>query len=239
MIFQMKEKDKIKDMDVHPYPKSKEDIFKDILNTINNFISNFQKKDRLEYLYEADIQASLAYELSKSIDNVELSLHRDNPEIPRKKEKLSLITREYPIGSRFDIACINAKTIKDYFNWRYDINEDEPIGDNTFFWELPLIAGIEIKYSPLESNLNMGGIKSDVEKFNNYQKNYHEKRNGQDGEFTFTKDFKYIALQFYQDEIWLDKCIKKEANGTLSQVDKFEFNDIFLISKNKFLKYRV
>ena len=40
----MKEKDKIKDMDVHPYPKSKEDIFKDILNTINNFISNFQKK---------------------------------------------------------------------------------------------------------------------------------------------------------------------------------------------------
>lgn len=215
-------------------PKSNAEILKTIIKEVNDFVCDFQSRDRLEYLYEADIQADLAYKLNKSIGKLEISLQRDNSE-PPQKEKLSLITREYPIGKRFDIGCINSEMIEEYLKWRLNINENKPIGDNTLFWELPLIAAIEIKYSILGGDLRDGGIKDDVEKLINYQIDYHEKRHKQPRELTFTKDFKYLALQFFQDERWFNEwTMGKKAFGEIGGIT--EFDKTYLIGKKKIFK---
>jgi len=228
-------------MAVNNYASSKEQLFYRILDTVKTFVSDFQKKDRLEFLYEADIQANLSYELAKAIGNLNVTFYSDD--LSTEAEKLSLITREYPVASessrgRFDIACINPEMIEQYFKWRLEINKNKPIGINTICWELPLLVGIEIKYSIIGNEGGISGIQKDLEKLKSYN-DYYKKRYNRDDRLTFTKDFQYLALQFFQDEDRFDELIEEEYEK-FQQVNEINhFDCVYLVGKKRIFKNQV
>ncbi len=229
---------------VESYYKNSDDLLQEILSTVNEFIKDFQEKDPLQFLYEADIQARLACSLTERIpEPIEFRNIEDNQS---QMFRMTPITREYPVKAPFDIACINPCMIARYVSWRIQqTNSGKYLPINRILWELPLLAAVEIKFSLFGYKVGVDSIKADVEKFRNYKKGYYTERRKMPDELQreFSKDFKYLALIFFQDENWFKKrvdLLKKvspsHAIKTMDRID--EFDRIYMISHDKqILKY--
>ena len=227
-------------IEVEKYPKSNDSLLREIRDAVNEFIKAFQKKLPLQFLYEADIQAQLACCLTNKID-ASIKFKESAQSITHH---LTPITCEYPVGKRFDIACINPELVKAYIDWLLTSpQKDGLLPINFVLWELPLLAAIEIKYSTFGGGGSLQTIKQDVEKLKSYE-DWHEARNNKltKPPVRFSEDFKFLALHFFQDDSYFNDRLNeyneyneyREPLRPIESVDKF--NCIYWISHEKIIQ---
>ncbi len=231
----MSEQKTIGKIEVTPYHGNVDQMQKTIINTVNEFVfGDFQDNFPLGYLYEADIQAHLACKISQQITSpIIFSDEKDT-------YQLTPITREYPVGMRHDIVFINPYVMEDYVSWRLGKKSSIPISH--ILWELPLLVGIEIKYSLFGYTLhaNKSGI-SDSEKLKKYKgdaskQNYHEERNQRSQSLNFTENFKHLSIMFFQDKGWFKKHIVELGERSLQKIDENgidKYDAIYLVGPEK------
>ena len=227
---------KIGSITVDPYPKTASELHKDILSAVNDFVINdFGSKHFLQYLYEADIQAHLACKLDESFSDRIVFCESDKKDV---KYELTPVTREYPVGVRHDIVLINPFMLEKYVSRHLEQSKSGTVQINHVLWELPLLAGIEIKYSLFGYTVGLDHSIADFKKLKKYKDSYHQKRNKNFGGENFTEQFKHLSLLFFQDKEWFDIHVKSHQ-PRLSKVERIDaFNSIYLIShKGNLYKY--
>lgn len=142
-----------------------------VIDEIHNYIKVYQEHP-FDYLYEADIQSALfarLFDLFKD-DRIEIKGgYKGNDGQYGKLDDIksistNIVKREYPTGSRFDIALIDHENP---FHWE-KYKKNHPATKNDSFWRQPLCMAIEIKLFQLgQVNIN-GKIKKGLE--NEYEK---------------------------------------------------------------------
>ncbi|MGV8059207.1 MAG: hypothetical protein AB2L12_14475 [Smithellaceae bacterium] len=238
----MSEQKIIGEIKVEPYPEKVEKIQEKILATVNEFVfADFQINYPFHYLYEADIQAHLARKISKNISNHIVFSVSDN----ETKYRLTPITREYPVGMRHDIVCINPFKVQQYVNWK--LEEGKPFKFSQIMWELPLLVGIEIKYSLFGYTLHISKSGTDDRNklirykngSDNDNKNYHEERNTKiersNESKLFTDQFKHLSIMFFQDNYWFNDHIEQLDKTSIQQIheDGIEYDKIYMVGPEK------
>ncbi len=229
---------KVSGVKLAQYPLTKDQIFQNALDVINDFVAMFQNSSKMLFLYESDIQAHLLMKLRERIPPVSFS------EISGKDIenifKLNVVTSEYPVAKRFDIACINPFMIEDYISWLTGQNEEE-WEVNFIFWELPLLFAIELKFLFYESKTKSEDIKKDYLKLKNYDDDFHITRHPKlrKSEVRFTDDFQFLSLNFYQDNGFFErdkqKFIKEMTAQKVKRIDRFDC--IYLISDREIMSF--
>ena len=198
-------------MELPGYAKSVPQLHTAILERVNAFVHDFQTRCRFELLSEGDIQAGLTCELARDIPNRRLDIYDEENPKPLDAN-LGLITCGYPSGKRFDIACIHPWMIKPYFEWQKTNRHPKPVYDHSFFRRLPLLAGIEIQYVRLGLNPGIKAIEKDYQKLREYKMSVRKTLYQCTGHENFSKDFRYLALRFYQDPNALVSRVKVPEN---------------------------
>ena len=245
----MPEQKVIGKINIELYPLESNDMQRIILETVNEFVfSDFQDNNYpFHYLYEADIQAHLACKISQRIKNqIIFSVLPDKD----KKYSLTPITREYPLGMRHDIVCINPFKLQQYVNWK--LEEGKPFKFSQIMWELPLLVGIEIKYSLFGYTLHINESgNDDRNKLIRYKNgsgensNYHEERNTKiersDESKLFTEQFKHLSIMFFQDKDWFNDHRSELKNETfllkkespIRDAKTIEYDGVYMVGPDK------
>ena len=233
------------------YPLGIDGIFKEALDCVNDFITFFQNSSKMLFLYESDVQADLLVRLKKRIPP--LSFSKIEGKDVDNVYQLTLITSEYPVGIRFDLVCINPYMVEDYV--KYHAQEKLESKINNIFWELPLLFGIEAKFSSYGTDGSRSeGIHEDYKKLQNYGNHYHLKRLKERFEkshsaqqhfnpptVNFSKDFKFLSLGFYHKQSNFNNAKRDLLNKNLSVKSVSEINEwncIYLVICDKILQFK-
>ena len=115
------------------------EIESNIMYGINEVISEFQSNP-YTYLFESDIQCAVFSALRKRLP---LSIQIPAKKNDRQAYEVRLVYSEYK--SKIDIVCLDSeaishKNITDFHQYN---------GNDTYIYNLPLLAGIELKYSSM------------------------------------------------------------------------------------------
>lgn len=157
------------------------------LMTINQLVKDFQKNPYL-YLYESDIQSALFGLLRNRITET-INIPGNNG----RGYPLSVIYSEYL--EKIDLVCIDSGNLE-------NVDPSPNKGFETYIYNLPLLVGIELKYSKMGDGFSLiRRVRADYDKLKSLEKIKHK-----------------LAIGFIQNETQEEMFCREIENGGAEMV---------------------